>query len=246
MSILITRPEPEAGKLVKRLQHIGKTAFAFPLLETKPGRDLAILSDELQAMNKGDIVISVSPAAASYAGEHLLNLKAAWPQTLDYYSIGRKSALLLHQYCSKKVIFPEFNAISETLLSLPSLQQVGKKTILILRGNGGRTLLANTLRERGAHVRYCECYQRVAVAYSGKLQAKRWRSLGISTLVVTSGEMLTLLYQLVPVIDRFAWLLHCRLVVVSHRLAQLATSLGFREIIVAESADNDALFRALH
>lgn len=131
-------------------------------------------------------------------------------------------------------------------MSLPTLQHVAQKKILILRGNGGRTILADTLAGRGAHVRYCECYQREPVVYVGEFQAKRWRSLGITTLVVTSGEMLTLLYQLVPELDRFIWLIHCRLVVVSHRLAKLAHSLGFGEIIVAESADNDALFRALH
>ena len=246
MSILVTRPEPEASKLVERLQRVGRNAFAFPLLETKPGPDLSMLPAVLQSMSEGDILVSVSPAASRFAGEYLLSIEAAWPETIDYYSIGRKTALVLHQYCAKQVTFPEFNAISETLLSLPNLQQVAEKNILILRGNGGRPMLGDTLHQRGAHVRYSECYQRVPVEYAGDVQAKRWRKLGISTLVVTSGEMLTLLYQLIPEVDRFNWLIHCRLIVVSQRLAELANSYGFREVIIAESADNDALFRALH
>ncbi len=57
--------------------------------------------------------------------------------------------------------------------------------------------------------------------------------------------MLNLLYELVPAIDRNEWLLHCRLVVVSERLATIATNFGWRDIIVADGADNDALLRAL-
>ena len=61
----------------------------------------------------------------------------------------------------------------------------------------------------------------------------------------TSGEVLQLLYGLVPVIDGEAWLLHCRLVGGSERLATLARDLGWANVCVAGGADNDALLRAL-
>ncbi|MEN1374970.1 uroporphyrinogen-III synthase, partial [Pseudomonas aeruginosa] len=41
------------------------------------------------------------------------------------------------------------------------------------------------------------------------------------------------------------WLLRCRLLVVSERLAKLARELGWQDIKVADNADNDALLRAL-
>ena len=65
------------------------------------------------------------------------------------------------------------------------------------------------------------------------------------TLVVTSGEMLQQLWSLIPQWYREQWLLHCRVVVVSERLALQARELGWQEIQVADSADNDALLRAL-
>ncbi|MBN0030835.1 uroporphyrinogen-III synthase, partial [Pseudomonas aeruginosa] len=53
------------------------------------------------------------------------------------------------------------------------------------------------------------------------------------------------LWSLIPQWYREQWLLHCRVVVVSERLALQARELGWQEIQVADSADNDALLRAL-
>ncbi|MNC75829.1 uroporphyrinogen-III synthase [compost metagenome] len=57
--------------------------------------------------------------------------------------------------------------------------------------------------------------------------------------------MLQQLYALIPEWYRKNWLLHCRLLVVSERLADLARELGWQDIRVADNADNDALLRAL-
>ncbi|MNB95592.1 uroporphyrinogen-III synthase [compost metagenome] len=57
--------------------------------------------------------------------------------------------------------------------------------------------------------------------------------------------MLQQLYALIPEWYRTNWLLHCRLIVVSERLAGLAQELGWQDIRVADNADNDALLRAL-
>jgi len=57
--------------------------------------------------------------------------------------------------------------------------------------------------------------------------------------------MLHQLYSLFPEVDREEWLLRCRLLVVSERLASLAADLGWQTIQVADGADNDALLRAL-
>lgn len=73
----------------------------------------------------------------------------------------------------------------------------------------------------------------------------RWQRRGVTTLVVTSGEMLQQLWTLTPQWYRDSWLLGCELLVVSERLAQLARELGWRNIRVADGADNDALLRAL-
>ncbi|MGP8846919.1 uroporphyrinogen-III synthase, partial [Enterobacter hormaechei] len=90
--------------------------------------------------------------------------------------------------------YPLDREISEVLLQLPELQNIAGKRALILRGNGGRELIGETLTARGADVDFCECYQRSAKYYDGAEEAMRWQSRGVTTVVVTSGEMLQQLW----------------------------------------------------
>lgn len=244
MTILVTRPTPEGEELVNRLRATGRQAWCLPLLDFLPGRELAQLPQHLSRLRAADAIIVVSSRVLQFAGPYISAQNLTWPSNLDYYAIGRRSALTLHYYCQQWVNVPT-QSRTEHLLAMPELAAVAGKNILLLRGNGGRELLADKLRQRGASVTYCECYQRVPLTYQGAEQAYYWRQKGITTLIVTSGEMLTLLYDMIPSIDRHEWLLHCRLIVVSDRLAKLAGHFGWRDIIVADGADNDALLRAL-
>ncbi|MEJ4047384.1 uroporphyrinogen-III synthase [Erwinia sp. SLM-02] len=246
MNILVTRPSPAADHLVSRLRSCGQVAWAFPLIEFTPGSQLDILPSRLEALGPGDLVFLLSQHAVHYANPAITRSGKTWPASLNYYAIGRSTALAMHAVSGHSVVWPHEQEISEVLIRLPELQQVAGKQVLILRGNGGRELLAETLHTRGAKVEFIECYQRCAKHYHGAEEGRRWRDRGIDTLVVTSGEMLQQLYALFPAIDRDAWLLHCRLVVVSERLATLARDLGWANVCVAGGADNDALLRALN
>ncbi|WP_426575691.1 uroporphyrinogen-III synthase [Xenorhabdus stockiae] len=256
MSILITRPAPAGEELVNRLKAAGKTAFSAPLISIHPGADLPLLSQKLQRLTAGDFVFLLSKNAVHYACEQLGQDSLSWSDRLSYYGIGKSTSLFFHQKTGKSILWPEQGETSEDLLQLPSLQQVENKKVLLLRGNGGREMIASTLRARGAEVDYCECYARRAVKYHSAEFSHYWQRCGIKTIVVTSGEMLRLLYNLVIEGDSAegnandssnskAWLLNCRLIVVSDRLASIARTLGWHVIKVAKSADNDALMQAL-
>ncbi|WP_054181000.1 uroporphyrinogen-III synthase [Trabulsiella odontotermitis] len=245
MSILVTRPSPQGEELVSRLRTLGRVAWSFPLIEFTPGRELPQLSGLLNNLSENDLLFALSRHAVAFADAQLHQQQAHWPQAPHYFAIGRTTALALHQVSSKTIRYPQDQEISEVLLQLPELQKIAGKKALILRGNGGRELLGETLQSRGAEVTFCECYQRTAKHYDGAEEAMRWQSRGVTTLVITSGEMLQQLWSLIPPWYREHWLLRCRLLVVSERLAHLARELGWQEIQIAESADNDALLRAL-
>lgn len=245
MSILVTRPSPAGEQLVSRLRALGQVAWSFPLIEFSPGRELFALTDRLNALQEDDLLFALSQHAVDFAHAQLQQDGTRWPTAPRYFAIGRTTALALHTVSGIDVRYPLDREISEVLLQLPELQTLVGKRALILRGNGGRELLGETLRERGADVTFCECYQRCAKHYDGAQEAMRWQALGISTLVVTSGEMLQQLWALIPQWYRENWLLRCRLLVVSERLANLARELGWQDIRIADNADNDALLRAL-
>lgn len=245
MTILVTRPSPGGEALVSRLRTLGRVAFHSPLIEFAPGNQLAMLPNLLSSLNQQDLVFVLSQHAVNYADRALRQAAVRWPGNLNYYAIGRTTGLLFHRVSSLPVLYPQDGETSEMLLNLPALRRLEGKKALILRGNGGRELLAETLTERGVDVTYCECYQRSPIHYDASEQSAQWQRAGIDTLVVTSGEMLQQLYQLVPDYYRNSWLLRCNLVVVSERLATLARQLGWSAIRVADNADNDALIRAL-
>lgn len=245
MTILVTRPAPQSEALVSRLRALGRVAWSFPLIEFTPGRELNMLGQALGALDDGDLAFALSQHAVSFAQSQLQQQRLCWPTAPRYFAIGRTTALALHQVSGADVRYPLDREISEVLLQLPELQNIAGKKALILRGNGGRELLAETLTARGADVTLCECYQRSAIHYDGAEEAMRWQSRGVSTIVVTSGEMLQQLWTLIPLWYRESWLLKCRLLVVSERIAKLAREMGWQEIQVADSADNDALLRAL-
>lgn len=244
MSILITRPNPAGQALVQRLNNAGKQAFLAPLIKIAAGRELPLLKTKLDELRPSDCLFLLSKNAVSYANWQLNQLQQSWPNTLFYYGIGSSTAKEFQSLSGLTISYPEYGETSEDLLTLPELNQVKKKRVLLLRGNGGRGLLATTLRQRGAIVDECECYQRLFIDYSPETFSAQWQNAQIETLVVTSGEMLQQLFDLVTE-PKKAWLLHCRLIVVSKRLATIAETLGWKNITVADSANNDALFRAL-
>ncbi|MDR0805268.1 MAG: uroporphyrinogen-III synthase [Enterobacteriaceae bacterium] len=244
MSILVTRPSPAGETLVKRLIEQGMVAYHTPLITFSAGNGLNNLPKYLINLRQDDIIIAVSQHAVQYAQDFLSHHHLTLPTHIQYFAIGEKTAFELQQAAHQQVSLPEGRAISEQLLKLPQLQHVAGKKVLILRGNGGRQLLAETLEKRGALVTFCECYQRDPIAYDGNDLCHYWQQIHINTLVITSGEMLQQLYQLVPEGFRH-WLFTCRLLVVSERLADQAKHLGWSQCYIADNANNEALLRAL-
>ena len=91
---------------------------------------------------------------------------------------------------------------SERLLAHPALQDVRDKSVIVVRGERGRELLADTLRDRGAEVSYLSTYRReIRRAPQDELDSldKNWCHNGLDCVTVMSVETLkNLLAQLPP------------------------------------------------
>lgn len=236
MSVLVTRPGKDGEALCQLLQQRNIDSFHHPLIELKQGKDCALLAN---ALYECDIVIAVSQYAVQWAWQTLQQQNIPFPSQITYFAIGNKTAQLLQQYSAKDVISPQISD-SEHLLDLPALKLVKNKRILILRGNGGRELIQQTLQQRGARVEYNEVYRRVQLPISKHNTWKQWKMHGVSHLVITSGEQLAFFMSQVPK-PYLSWVTQLTLYVPSLRIYQQAEEFGFSHIINTGSAANPVL-----
>lgn len=244
MTVLVVRPGAQGAELVFQLQQQGIAATHCPLINYEPITLSPSTRMILQDLSSYTMMMVLSPRAVEFIQPWRAVEPFHWPTQIEYYAIGAASAQALQQCCSQPVGYPLGRSSSESLLALPRFLRVDGERILLLRGQGGRRRLVNGLTQRGASVTVCHCYQRVPIAYNGLEQSDLWQRAAINCLVVTSGELLQRLYTLVPK-TAHRWLLHCSLLVVSPRLARLATRLGWTSVVMADNADNAALLRAL-
>lgn len=236
--ILVTRPREQAEPLLARLQAVGARAIAFPAIEIAPPLDRARLDGLIDRLADFDWVIFISPTAVSrfYAalGERAL------PTVLRIAAVGEASARALQRRGVDGVVFPEDNADSEALLALPAMQAVQGQKILIVRGEGGREVLAETLRARSAQVEYAECYRRLRPAADGGPILAEFRRGGIDAITATSGEGVSNLFALLGP-EGEGFLCDMPWFVPHVRIAAAARVLGAQRVAVSAPGDEGLL-----
>ena len=190
--VLVTRPERQAGELVAAIESHGGEAIRFPVIEARP-RQAAEASAAAAQLQNPDIVIFVSANAVHYG--------LRFADAASIAVVGPATARAVLENGRDVDIRSASGFDSEHLLEAPELQDVAGKTVRIVRGNGGRELLADTLRERGATVEYLEVYQRRVPEYDDPelaLICEQWRNDRIDVVTIMSVETLKNLVELLP------------------------------------------------
>ena len=239
--VLLTRPAEESAALAAALSEAGILSSSLPLLDIEP---LPVTPE--QQVIFGDLgrycaVIVVSKPAARLAVQQL---DQAWPQ-LSWFSVGAATAQVLadHGLC---VHYPQTGDDSEALLQLPALREAIARPgarVLILRGEGGRELLAERLREQGASVDYLELYRRFLPTYDTGVLTRRIQLERLNGLVVSSGQGFLHLQALAgPDWPQVAQL---PLFVPSPRVAEMARAAGAEKVVDCRGASAAALLVAL-
>lgn len=159
-------------------------------------------------------------------------------------AIGQGTAKILQEKYFLTAVYPIDEYSSEGLLGLPEFQQVKGKHVFIVRGEGGRELLADTLKAKGAIVSSVIVYKRTISPIEVTPFLHLLQEHKIDIIVCTSGEGLRNLLQLGGKANQ-ALLLSLPLLVVSERLKELANSLGFNRIIVSKNAQNETILEVL-
>lgn len=159
VGVLVTRPREQASRLMQDLTRLGAHPVLFPALAILPPQDSVTLGAALANLGRYHLAIFISPTAA-LRGMAAARQAGRWPPGLAVAAIGKGTAKTLREQGIQAVLEPQGGADSEHLLALPQLQRVAGTRIIIFRGEGGREMLAETLRQRGAQVDYAECYRR--------------------------------------------------------------------------------------
>lgn len=238
VGVLVTRPAGQAAELVSAIEAAGGRAIVFPVIEIVPRSPQDIASD-LAGLPDPDIVIFVSRNAV----EHGL----AWSGDGAIAAVGPATAAAIEAAARVVDIRPASGFDSESLLAEPALREVRKKTIRIIRGIGGRELLARTLRDRGATVDYLEVYARRTPDYPETEIANIVRELeaGHIAVVVMSVESFRNLVSLLPVSGREA-LARSRLVTPAARvIKEVSDRLPGCSTTLADGPGADEIVRAI-
>lgn len=230
---LITRPQPQATQWVGKLAALGLHAVALPLLEIAPAPEPDAVRAAAAHWAAGDLVMFVSPNAAAQC---LACLGAAWPWPAGVQAAatgpGTVAVLKAAGVPAECIVAPDADAAqfdSEHLwLKLQAQEWQGRRA-WVVRGDGGRDWLAQTLQAAGAEVQFVQAYSRGRPEWSpaqlavlaqavAKPEAHVW--------LLSSSEALDHLLALAPEV---AWSRSVALA--SHpRIAQRARALGFGRV----------------
>lgn len=244
LRVVVTRPQHQAAGLQKTIEIAGAQVLLFPVLAIAEPRAMEPLLDIINRLSEFDIAVFISPNAVDF-GLGLVLSHTALPPFLLLAAVGAGTAKAMEELGHRPDIFPATAFNSEALLEMEEMQHVAGKKVVIFRGEGGRELLANTLRERGAEVEYAECYRREKPHTDVNLLLDAWSREAVDAVVVTSNEGLQNLYDMVGPQGQH-YLKDTQLILVSTRAAELAHTLGIRPpVIVASRPSDDAIVVAL-
>lgn len=239
--VLLTRPAEESATLAATLSEAGIFSSSLPLLDIEPLPITPERQAVLRDVGRYCAVIVVSKPAARLA---LQQLDQAWPH-LRWFSVGAATAQVLADR-GLDVHYPQTGDDSEALLQLPALREAIARPdarVLILRGEGGRELLAERLREQGASVDYLELYRRFLPAYDSGVLTQRIQLERLNGLVVSSGQGFLHLQALAG--PDWPQVAQMPLFVPSPRVYEMARAAGAEKVVDCRGASAAALLVAL-
>lgn len=239
--VLVTRPAHQSENLCELIARAGGIPVRLPALSIIPPADPARAQAQLRQLSGFDMGVFISRNAVDKSIE-LLHPDTL-PHAVKWLAIGQATAAALEEQGYAVDLKPDGDSTSEDLLVLPGLHNVAGKRIAIIRGSGGREVLAEELRRRGAQVEYIETYRAICpLEATGELRdvlAKTPPDLVIATSTLIQQNLLEMSgnYR--------TRLLQRPLVVLSARARGTALAAGFTRVYIAPRSDDAGIVEAL-
>ncbi|GAB2188469.1 uroporphyrinogen-III synthase [Sessilibacter sp. MAH1] len=249
MTVWLTRPEKQAQKTLQLLHKAGFEVWVCPVMEIVPIADPSArqhVRDQVMNLDLYHKAIFVSQNAVDYAAEEIEQFWPQLPLNTEFYAVGRATAKAAHKYNIEIACDVGETMDSESLLAIAAMHNVQGQKVLIFRGIGGRTTLAEVLTERGARVDYCELYERSQPRQS--LHALIDQGFGRNRddiILAYSGESLENVHRAIKHCGLTS-LVHQPVIVPGKRVAELAKQLGFSQVFIAENATDEIMLKTLY
>lgn len=227
MRIIVTRPAAQAVAWVDKLRAHGLDAVAMPLIGIEPAADRQAVIDAWHGLDSRHLVVFVSPNAV----EEFFACRpagASWPDQTLAGSVGPGStqSLQSHGVPPASIAEPSHDAAqfdSEALWAQLAHRSWSGRSVLIVRGDGGREWLADTLKAHGAQVDFVAAYRRVPAVPDDALLAQSIKNPTSHLWFFSSSEAVTNLRDARPSVD---WTRS--MAIATHpRIAQRARDCGF-------------------
>ena len=189
LTVVVTRPRAQGEVTAQCLEAAGATTISYPVLDIRPLSldeverrrvENAANAANLANLTTTNVIIFISANAVSY-GIPVLQHWRGFPVNGTLFGVGKTTTDALkdatafdgHWLVDWQIASPSSGNDSEALLAMPALQDVAGQHIIIVCGHsetGGRKVLQQTLRERGAAVSLLVCYERKAISVSAAEQ----------------------------------------------------------------------------
>jgi uroporphyrinogen-III synthase len=242
--ILVTRPIKPASRTAERLRALGATPYIYPTILIEPPADTKQVKAALSSLQSVYAIIFVSPSAV----EMTLKDNVKLPISIKVFAPGLGTAEELNLHGVSNLQIPLKNYDSEGLLELSELQSefVNGQRILIFRGNGGRELLFDELRKRGAQVEAVTAYRRSipTTSPSGLLELLKVKK--ITAISMMSSSAVKNLVTLVPEQDRRNILFSLPVYASHKRIKDAAEELGFLDVTETSAGDRGLITTLLN
>lgn len=244
LGVVVTRPARQGRMLADLIRSAGGQAIEFPTFEITAVPDTLHLQQLVKELGSGDWAIFISANAAEF-GSRLIKGANIDIDRVKTISIGAATSAALNRCRIHVDLVCPAPAGSESLLAVPEMHDVENQRIFIFRGVGGRELLGQTLTNRGASVRYIECYERRRPNSDPTALQLAEQEGKLDVVVTTSVDGLTNLIDIL-VDGGYHHILNAKLVVIGQRQLAEARRLGWQgKVLSAGDASNEAILDKL-
>ena len=232
--LLFTRPLPKLKASASAFEKAGIDAVGVAtsdIIDVSSERKAAA---EFLATNAVNAIVVTSVYAVDTVVSGLRDTAGDLPLVIAVGdATARKLQAGLQAFSSAQVAIPDAHT-SEGILAMHQLNEANCQHVVIIKGEGGRDVIANGLDAKGILVNSFSVYKREQL--TRPVYTKRWKMGEVSGIIATSEAMaLQLIEQFGHALLTFKWL------TVSDRIALTLNSKGVKEVAVCQRATDQAL-----